>query len=1831
MKKEIVAKLKVYEKDLGKSIEVNIEAYKQLFRTLLDSVREQGVQMINPLQDKARKFLKQITRQEPIPNPGEKFEAFITPDSYAAVSAQVNSHKIAIREAIDRDDMYYVKYLLDELHYLSSTLGEDQVEMAFTETTNYLCKKFTSEYEKAKTAFNRCLWPQNTLNQLDIDEYKKYQSKIAKTKSFSCIIDQLSVSENNYLQNVSEQLYGLCKNLTRYSEDYVSNEHKIFLELEKLVLLSNNYEDDKQLLKQLTEHYLKHYDEKCNEVERLFTQQMEIAEASKKMHCTQVLGKIMAHLGLKNTQFEELISKCRTFLSAAKNDIIEITKTIDRDAGILPNQLKRLSTNFELLNISLETTVLHNYIPERYINKLCEEALANVNIDLYDQFLQKITRFLSVEGGLLSGRVQTFSEVEKYVKEIDKLRSIPCVYSNTIQSYSDMMGLLVSYLQQCRVEVERLVEKLSKKGEGKINFRRIGSALNALNTAEFIEERRPGSLAPVRDDINEIIVSYFHTTIRRVHKLPLDVANFKNLLLVKKLHKTIQSMESLKDFIDSYTESKEEVKLKIEKAIRTSISIAEKEIGGQTQIDTLRKQLQSLNELKQRVDNMSLQSWRSTKQYIQNGGERDKRIQELKQHLHEVSSKLEELEKIKLQANNTKHSRVNFLRQKGFTSIIKLEEGITKLKKEKAIDEENINKCTEEIENQKEVLQKDQNYASVKGESLLPDAGKRELQNHKISDYRHLMQEIDRLQKTIKDSEEMGDALGRLDANRTESCLKYFEEALKVLPDYTELINPKQYALQKHIESYFYFVVKCIEDNLEVANSDEAISFKSSQIIEEKYRELVKLKEHHPLVWKCFNEYDIIEKLEKLFHMKAIDLQGKMDMAANRKDNQTLSKHLNCVKSLSLIDCFLPRKEVFMGLYQVYLNKLNNNDELAFELALGCINSRDYISLPRYLQKLKASASSSDPDEPFEYVKVALVKSMEQFMKDTMKKATLISHNLELSTIENITDNLEKLESSALLIDNYLNNRSVEARNKCLRDIIHTLEDGLLQYIQLIEKLLDVRDLPAADEKLDLIKQAKPLLGTYCTNKITKAIDGVEAKHSKSLGDTIKEYENKKIEDYNISSLDELLARFAEKRNSKNYMVYQNAMQCIKEIVIKKFKEAIKNLGKIVDEEQREKRNLKYAIETLPESMRKPLQTKMKSYRKSIKTKQAKEIEKMDEAINATDTYQLKAFFVNYATKSNYLHILEEKLQKKTNTIAQEALTHLKADQLASCLELMQSQLLSYIGLGEGDYLLQAGFVQELKSSLTYKFNQLPKLSNEIGKVHKIEIYEKACADWTMLLECMINKSSQQPTRSLNDFLDIKDLKEIIGEVNRKFASFFKGIFSKYDENIEALNIRALLLGFYDYAEWEKFFGKYRSLSRLCKSAQIPIDDVFNSTMSNRKSKLSQKLQILKYRITNPSLLNEKTNLDKTRAEYFAELNKQLSIVKNVEGAGLIVDDGINVKTFEKECIDCICKKIGIELTAKGKSIIEKDSWDTQQKKESTLISKNLLCISLTVENHKINQTAIEGYQVINEQVATKLKNSIVQIQQYRTNIQVICRTLKKMKELVDLVPGMKETINQSLDEVLDGFKKEKDTLKKLFISLQGDSIGEEVLKHEHFKGLLIADWNETTARHGLKYILEKSEGDMFDSDFLAKKHRQFQESYDKLISKYLKPKTNFTSEIVSELFAQLKKIQSSIKHKMDENTKKMRFEWSSKMTDFLPELLALIFALWTLDNAIHYFNMGASDKNMLLTPHPAQIISIFRLLGVGYRSNSGRNSPWASNKFTNNLIQILTFVIFHF
>jgi hypothetical protein len=145
--------------------------------------------------------------------------------------------------------------------------------------------------------------------------------------------------------------------------------------------------------------------------------------------------------------------------------------------------------------------------------------------------------------------------------------------------------------------------------------------------------------------------------------------------------------------------------------------------------------------------------------------------------------------------------------------------------------------------------------------------------------------------------------------------------------------------------------------------------------------------------------------------------------------------------------------------------------------------------------------------------------------------------------------------------------------------------------------------------------------------------------------------------------------------------------------------------------------------------------------------------------------------------------------------------------------------------------------------------------------------------------------------------------------------------------------------------------------------------------------------------------------------------------------------------------------------------------------------------------------------------------------------------------------------------------------------------------------------------------VLKNIKGTHIDVKELKEAFFIYKTNFDELIVKYIRPKVG-TEILVNELNKILEKI-------LQKNSKPLS-QLDSNVLKELPVLIAHIFALWTFLNSKSYFS---NETDYLFLPHPAQVVSIFRMLGIGNASSTMKSSSplGGSSSLKNNLVQIGT------
>jgi hypothetical protein len=221
-----------------------------------------------------------------------------------------------------------------------------------------------------------------------------------------------------------------------------------------------------------------------------------------------------------------------------------------------------------------------------------------------------------------------------------------------------------------------------------------------------------------------------------------------------------------------------------------------------------------------------------------------------------------------------------------------------------------------------------------------------------------------------------------------------------------------------------------------------------------------------------------------------------------------------------------------------------------------------------------------------------------------------------------------------------------------------------------------------------------------------------------------------------------------------------------------------------------------------------------------------------------------------------------------------------------------------------------------------------------------------------------------------------------------------------------------------------------------------------------------------------------------------------------------------------------------------------------------------------------------------------------------------------------------KKEIDSELDKFLSLFVRENGgfaVIGKLALQLKnsGSALGSLIVsEHKQFESYQRSVFNRRTLSNDINYVLRDIKGSGIDTEQLKSCFESYELTYKKLVNEYLAPSINIT-----QFISNLKTLISG--YRSNDNKK---ISWNSRLETLLPKLIGHVFALWTLLSSDSYFDI--SQKVFLFQPHPAQVISIFRMLGLGYSKGFKRVNIDTAKKFfgydtdtslRNNLVQIGT------
>ncbi|ETN97116.1 hypothetical protein RFI_40415, partial [Reticulomyxa filosa] len=446
-----------------------------------------------------------------------------------------------------------------------------------------------------------------------------------------------------------------------------------------------------------------------------------------------------------------------------------------------------------------------------------------------------------------------------------------------------------------------------------------------------------------------------------------------------------------------------------------------------------------------------------------------------------------------------------------------------------------------------------------------------------------------------------------------------------------------------------------------------------------------------------------------------------------------------------------------------------------------------------------------------------------------------------------------------------------------------------------------------------------------------------------------------------------------------------------------------------------------------------------------------------------------------------------------------------------------------------------------------------------------------------------------------------------IKELDHKISSYFNSLLQDYETSIKTMNDEELhtvldimkIIG----NDENQFLQMVKMFMQKKVSCGIPNDSTTtNWTYSDMIRKLNAHLATMVDEIDREGVINGRTKTnDMERERFFGLLKDKLEFFKRLSQ----LNEHINTKIFSN-CSEKLEKHVQSLMT----KIKDKSEW------KNTDCEQINLCYNCFTSMHKngILSNIVKNHAEIIEDIVNKKIDQLEKEASSNLNADKVMPVLIAMKLISVYIFSFKEIVNKRIDQLLGAYKR-KDTginIPTLALKLEKDpdGIGKMIVaEHNAFKGYNVSLFNAKTRSHGIDYILERMEtkGDKKDASKLKKKYDEFDSLYRELI------KQNLTEDKQNMIILvnNTKLITRGIEQKPDD------VNWNATIRNKIPELMAHIFALWTLQNAQFYFDAKGADNqdSYLLQPHAAQVISIFRMLGVDEK----KSGP------INNLVQIGT------
>lgn len=1052
------------------------------------------------------------------------------------------------------------------------------------------------------------------------------------------------------------------------------------------------------------------------------------------------------------------------------------------------------------------------------------------------------------------------------------------------------------------------------------------------------------------------------------------------------------------------------------------------------------------------------------------------------------------------------------------------------------------------------------------------------------------------------------------DPSKAEKSLKFLDACNEI---FTTESEKTKHVIESFLKQYFTFIKDKILDYFEKImevrinnSSEEQHQVVRMRRIVEKIDDLLyeinQIDRNHPTLTQHYPRGGILKTFGRRLSEGHDFLEAEIEREFGDKKVEKIKSILPVLKVLSNLDDYITTGGKFSALCKGYQNLYHTDITESEKVAMQAFKAFDFSGGVDRLKQLESHNSGKS-----EKVKRELGAFLEELMDEFRHKAASLTEELPIEVVNINNKSLRILRSIEDIIIPEKYYQRLDLLTECVEEITKIIADRTRRHLEKVRIKLTQGDFTDADKKIQHIRQLNDLLKSTLKKSSLEEMEKMINWYEESIIDElIKKYEILNLDEYQFDPPKNI---FLAQNTHPKYGKFED----LKKVILSKFEEELKEpqifLPLTLDHPSLRKAQV--ASEYLPDSLKSNVLQRIEDKKNQISAR-INELVTRSEMIKSSDNLEVIENAITDFEKYSRGDLIEVVLQRLVSNISElyaqmdQKLQENKGKQAFQSVKKLQ-KFKKVFGSRERFNQLTSTIYSEITGLIHQKFKELcHNLSSVFDKGKPMKGNLSIVVSW---MDCFLDyrdfndelsrmKDKSQWLKNLLPTTFINDVDKLFARITNFMVNnerIFHEKLAKTDRMKDDEKIGSLKKAAENYQKWQVFIDNFKSRCGLENN------HVFSGDF---QTKLTEKLKEVKQSILDTDFDTSEVNrLQAEQDQVCMNLYYDLQFLTNFKNNDLKLD--FDVAAAYEECVTKLTSKIAKVYDTALQSLKSFLERPTASAKEANEFSNCCKVLSSFQEHVKLpvrggDMNVFE--KLVMDRVREIEKDIFEDIES-----EDIGQDLIEIKSISTIIPSKKQKIDGVLNDILAKYKsknhRDTEAIPKLAIRIGKERIGKIILsEHKIFEGYMLSLWNQRVQAQDIEYVMRHLEGDGITKN-LKEKFAAFDKLYTQLVEEYLDANVNY-----DKLIGNLRVLVNDAISQKDFT----RGEWKGNTFKSIPKILAHIFAIWTLLNSGNFFESKASNKkSYLFKPHPAQVISIFRMLGVGDDKE----------QLTKNLIEIKT------